>query len=150
MSTDTLTYRFDQALRQERDRLGHLTPCSTLPPPATSLDPARAGPTGLTLACGLLANGVTARVVDKAVEPAATSRALGLQPRGIEVVDRLGALDHLPERALQVEQIVVHINGKQAASVPDLPPPAPRRTPPTSAVPNPRTGPAAPSASARC
>jgi 2-polyprenyl-6-methoxyphenol hydroxylase-like FAD-dependent oxidoreductase len=111
MSTDTLTYRFDQALRQERDRLGHLTPCSTLPPPATSLD---------------------------------------LQPRGIEVVDRLGALDHLPERALQVEQIVVHINGKQAASVPDLPPPAPRRTPPTSAVPNPRTGPAAPSASARC
>ena len=64
MSTDTLTYRFDQALRQERDRLGHLTPCSTLPPPATSLDLARAGPTGLTPACGLLANGVTARVVD--------------------------------------------------------------------------------------
>jgi 4,5-epoxidase len=79
---------------------------------------AGAGPTGLTLACGLLANGVAARVVDKAVEAAGTSRALGLQPRGIEVVDRLGALDGLPERALQVERIVVHINGKQAASVP--------------------------------
>jgi 4,5-epoxidase len=78
---------------------------------------AGAGPTGLTLACGLLAKGVAARVVDKAVEPAGTSRALGLQPRGIEVVDRLGALDRLPERALQVEQIVVHINGKQAAAV---------------------------------
>jgi 4,5-epoxidase len=78
---------------------------------------AGAGPTGLTLACGLLANGVAARVVDKAVEPAGTSRALGLQPRGIEVVERLGALNGLPERALQVEQIVVHINGKQAASV---------------------------------
>jgi 4,5-epoxidase len=78
---------------------------------------AGAGPTGLTLACGLLANGVAARVVDKAVAPAGTSRALGLQPRGIEVVERLGALDDLPERALQVEQIVVHINGKQAASV---------------------------------
>jgi FAD binding domain len=76
-----------------------------------------AGPTGLTLACGLLANGVAARVVDKAVEPARTSRALGLQPRGIEVMERLGALDHLPERALQVEQIVVHINGRQAARV---------------------------------
>jgi 4,5-epoxidase len=76
-----------------------------------------AGPTGLTLACGLLANGVAARVVDKAVEPAGTSRALGLQPRGIEVVERLGALNNLPERALQVEQIVVHINGKHAASV---------------------------------
>jgi 4,5-epoxidase len=78
---------------------------------------AGAGPTGLALACGLLANGVAARVVDKAFRPAETSRALGLQPRGIEVVERLGALNGLPERALQVEQIVVHINGKQAASV---------------------------------
>jgi 4,5-epoxidase len=78
---------------------------------------AGAGPTGLTLACGLLANGVAARVVDKAAGPAGTSRALGLQPRGIEVVERLGALNGLPERALQVERIVVHINGKQAASV---------------------------------
>ncbi|MGH9212701.1 MAG: FAD-dependent monooxygenase [Acidimicrobiales bacterium] len=33
------------------------------------------------------------------------------------MVERLGALDGLPERALQVEQIVVHINGKHAASV---------------------------------
>ena len=78
---------------------------------------AGAGPTGLTLACGLLANGVTARVVDKAVAPAETSRALGLQPRGIEVLERLGALNGLPERALQVERIVVHIDGRHAASV---------------------------------
>jgi 4,5-epoxidase len=42
---------------------------------------AGAGPTGLTLACGLLVNGVAARVVDKAVGLAGTSRALGLQPR---------------------------------------------------------------------
>ncbi len=78
---------------------------------------AGAGPTGLALACGLLANGVAVRVVDKAFRPAETSRALGLQPRGIEVIERLGALNGLPERALQVERIVVHINGKQAASV---------------------------------
>ena len=78
---------------------------------------ADAGPTGLALACGLLANGVAARVVDQAVAPAGTSRALGLQPRGIEVVERLGALHDLPERALQVERIVVHINGRHAASV---------------------------------
>jgi 4,5-epoxidase len=78
---------------------------------------AGAGPTGLTLACGLLANGVTVQIVDKAAEPAGTSRALGLQPRGIEVMDRLGALNGLPERSLQVEQIVVHINGKHAANV---------------------------------
>jgi 4,5-epoxidase len=39
---------------------------------------AGAGPSGLTLACGLLANGVAARVVDKVAAPAGTSRALGL------------------------------------------------------------------------
>jgi 4,5-epoxidase len=33
------------------------------------------------------------------------------------VLERLGALNDLPERALQVEQIVVHINGEHAASV---------------------------------
>jgi 2-polyprenyl-6-methoxyphenol hydroxylase-like FAD-dependent oxidoreductase len=33
------------------------------------------------------------------------------------VVESLGALSSLPERALRVEQIVVHINGKHAASV---------------------------------
>jgi 4,5-epoxidase len=78
---------------------------------------AGAGPTGLALACGLLASGVTVRVVDKAFRPAQTSRALGLQPRGIEVVERLGALNGLPDRALQLERIVVHVGGKQAASV---------------------------------
>ncbi|SEP53559.1 FAD-dependent monooxygenase [Amycolatopsis saalfeldensis] len=78
---------------------------------------AGAGPTGLTLACGLLASGVTVRVVDRAAEPAGTSRALGLQPRGIEVVERLGALSDLAERSLQVERIVVHLNGEQAASI---------------------------------
>jgi 2-polyprenyl-6-methoxyphenol hydroxylase-like FAD-dependent oxidoreductase len=56
-------------------------------------------------------------VVDKAAGPATTSRALGLQPRGIEVVDRLGALDGLPDRALEVERIAVHINGRRAATV---------------------------------
>ena len=78
---------------------------------------AGAGPTGLALACGLLANGVTARVVDKAFRPAQTSRALGLQPRAIEVVDRLGALNGLPDRALQLERVVVYIKGREAASV---------------------------------
>ena len=48
-----------------------------------------AGPTGLTLACGLQAAGVDVWVLDKASGPAVTSRALGLQPRGVEVLDRL-------------------------------------------------------------
>jgi 4,5-epoxidase len=72
-----------------------------------------AGPTGLALACGLLLCGVSVRVVDSAAGPATTSRALGLQPRGIEVLDRLGALDDLPARSIAMRQVVVHVSGRE-------------------------------------
>lgn len=74
-----------------------------------------AGPTGLALACGLRAAGVTVRVLDAASGPAVTSRALGLQPRGVEVLDRLGALGDLPERALPILRAVVNLDGRQIA-----------------------------------
>jgi 4,5-epoxidase len=76
-----------------------------------------AGPTGLTLACGLLAAGVAVRVVDKAPGPATTSRALGLQPRGVEVLDRLGALGDLPQRALPVDRVTIVADGRELASL---------------------------------
>jgi len=74
-----------------------------------------AGPTGLALACGLRANGVSVRVLDRATGPAVTSRALGLQPRGAEVLDRLGALGDLPSRSLPIHQVVVHVGGRELA-----------------------------------
>jgi 2-polyprenyl-6-methoxyphenol hydroxylase-like FAD-dependent oxidoreductase len=74
-----------------------------------------AGPTGLALACGLRAAGVAVRVLDKAAGPAVTSRALGLQPRGVEVLDRLGALGDLPDRALPVRQVVITVEGRELA-----------------------------------
>jgi 4,5-epoxidase len=74
-----------------------------------------AGPTGLALACGLRQAGVDALVVDAAAGPATTSRALGLQPRGAEVLDRLGALADLPVRGLPVRQVVVTVDGRPLA-----------------------------------
>ncbi|HET6735324.1 FAD-dependent monooxygenase [Mycobacterium sp.] len=74
-----------------------------------------AGPTGLALACGLRAAGVGVRVIDKAQGPAVTSRALGLQPRGVEVLDRLGALGDLPARAIPIRQVVITVDGRQLA-----------------------------------
>lgn len=59
-----------------------------------------AGPTGLTLACDLRGRRIEAQVIDKAAGPATTSRALGLQPRGREILDRIGALGDLPDRAV--------------------------------------------------
>ena len=74
-----------------------------------------AGPTGLALACGLLEAGVPVRLVDAAPGPATTSRALGLQPRGVEVLDRLGALGALPERGITVGGVVINVDGRQIA-----------------------------------
>jgi 4,5-epoxidase len=76
-----------------------------------------AGPTGLTLACGLAAAGVGVRVVEAAAGPATTSRALALQPRGVEVLDRIGALTGLPGRALPIDRLVLFVDGRKLASL---------------------------------
>lgn len=76
---------------------------------------AGAGPTGLALACGLLASGVAVRVVDGAAGPASTSRALGLQPRGVEVLERAGALGDLERRSIPVRQVAVDLGGRTTA-----------------------------------
>jgi 2-polyprenyl-6-methoxyphenol hydroxylase-like FAD-dependent oxidoreductase len=75
------------------------------------------GPTGLALTVGLLKAGVTVRIVDKAAGPATTSRALGLQPRGVEVLDRLGALSDLRQRAIPVDRVAVIANGRELANL---------------------------------
>ncbi|MFI5763102.1 FAD-dependent monooxygenase [Streptomyces sp. NPDC051563] len=74
-----------------------------------------AGPTGLAAACGLRLAGIAVRVLDRAPGPAATSRALGLQPRGAEVLDRLGALGDLPDRSVRIGQVLTHVDGKPLA-----------------------------------
>ncbi|MGA5700024.1 FAD-dependent monooxygenase [Peterkaempfera bronchialis] len=73
---------------------------------------AGAGPTGLALACGLRMAGVSVRVIDKAERPSVASRALGLQPRGSEVLNRLGALGDLPERSVRMAEVATHVNGR--------------------------------------
>lgn len=73
---------------------------------------AGAGPTGLALACGLRQFGVDVRIVDAAAGPATTSRALGLQPRGAEVLARVGALGDLPDKAVRLRSL--RINGEVA------------------------------------
>jgi 2-polyprenyl-6-methoxyphenol hydroxylase-like FAD-dependent oxidoreductase len=54
-----------------------------------------AGPTGLTLACELAVRGAPFRIIDSAEGPFAGSRAKGVQPRTLEVFDRLGIVDQI-------------------------------------------------------
>src|SRR4051794_25519993 len=74
-----------------------------------------AGPTGLATACGLRLAGVSIRLLDQAAGPAGTSRALGLQPRGAEVLDRLGAVGELAERNRPIRQVRVNVDGRELA-----------------------------------
>ena len=57
-----------------------------------------AGPTGLTLALALAAAGVSVRLVDAAGDRVHESRALGVQPRTLEVLRPLGVAAPLIER----------------------------------------------------
>jgi 2-polyprenyl-6-methoxyphenol hydroxylase-like FAD-dependent oxidoreductase len=50
------------------------------------------GPTGLTLACDLTRRGVPCRIIDQAPRHFAGSRAKGLMPRTLEVLDDLGVI----------------------------------------------------------
>ncbi|GLU48166.1 FAD-dependent monooxygenase [Nocardiopsis ansamitocini] len=77
-----------------------------------------AGPTGLALACGLRMRGTPVRILDTNSEPAATSRALGVQPRGVEVLNRLGALGDLPERSISLSEVRIYIGHRLVSTMP--------------------------------
>jgi len=78
---------------------------------------AGAGPTGLALACDLRLRGVDALVVDRLERPASTTRALGLQPRGRQILDRLGVLGDLPQRAPRQTLFDIYAEGRLAARI---------------------------------
>ncbi|WP_067471068.1 FAD-dependent monooxygenase [Nocardia amamiensis] len=76
-----------------------------------------AGPSGLVLACGLAAQGVAVRVVDKASGPAVTSRANILHARGVEVLQRLGAMGDLRERSLAPVGMRMYVRSRPIATM---------------------------------
>jgi 2-polyprenyl-6-methoxyphenol hydroxylase-like FAD-dependent oxidoreductase len=78
-----------------------------------------AGPTGLTLALWLTKLGIRARIIDKNAEPAAYSRALGVQARTLELYAQLGDLaDTVVAKGVKVEGINLWARGRKAARVP--------------------------------
>ena len=54
-----------------------------------------AGPVGLMLACELRRRDIACRIIDKYAEFPSTSRANGVQPRAVEVLESLGIADKI-------------------------------------------------------
>jgi 2-polyprenyl-6-methoxyphenol hydroxylase-like FAD-dependent oxidoreductase len=71
-----------------------------------------AGPTGLTLAAQLQAFGATVRIVDRQLDRVHESRALGVQPRTLEVLRGLGLADELVARGNDAVWVQLHAGGR--------------------------------------
>lgn len=77
-----------------------------------------AGPTGLWLALWLTKLGIRVRIVDRAAEPGASSRALVVHARTMEFGDQIGLAASLVEAGLEVEALNFWARGRRAARVP--------------------------------
>ena len=67
-----------------------------------------AGPTGLTMACELLRRGINCRIIDKAAAAGTSSRAMGVQPRTLEVFDNMGIIEQVLSRGVTDREIRVY------------------------------------------
>ncbi len=72
-----------------------------------------AGPVGLMLACELLRRDIACRIIDKVSDFPQTSRANGLQPRSLEVLDSLGVVDQVLARGYPVHGMSVRQGGHE-------------------------------------
>lgn len=72
-----------------------------------------AGPTGLTMAIELARRGVVVRVIDAATAPTTETRALGVQPRTLELFDKLGLADPAVAMGVPVTEFNVFSEGKR-------------------------------------
>ena len=74
-----------------------------------------AGPTGLVLALWLTRLGIRLRIIDKAVEPGTTSRALAVQARTLELYRQLGLTDAVLARGHKVPAVNLWVKAEQRA-----------------------------------
>ena len=74
-----------------------------------------AGPTGLALAAQLRSFGVRARIIDRGLDRAHESRALGVQARTLELLQTLGLGDALVAQGNPSARLMLHVEGRVVA-----------------------------------
>ena len=85
--------------------------------PNTDVLIAGAGPIGLTAAIELARRGVDCRIVDPLLEPPQYAKAVGVQPRTLEVFEGMGVLRRILDAAIQMRGQIVYVNGAKASQL---------------------------------
>ena len=76
-----------------------------------------AGPTGLTLGLTLARYGISFEIIDRKTTPSNNSRAIGIQPRTIEVFSRLDVASEVLSRARTIERGNLYFSGQWTAKL---------------------------------
>ncbi|OIJ64254.1 FAD-dependent monooxygenase [Streptomyces mangrovisoli] len=94
--------------------------------PTTDVLIAGAGPVGLSAAAELRAHGIGCRLVDRLPARLPYAKAVGIQPRTLEIWDRMGLVRSVLESAVRMRGQLVYVNGREAARIDlELPPEVP-------------------------
>src|SRR5262249_34787002 len=78
---------------------------------------AGAGPIGLTAAIELARRGIGIRIVDPLLEPPQYAKAVGVQPRTLEVFEGMGVLDRILNATIEMFGQLVYVNGEKVAEL---------------------------------
>ncbi len=76
-----------------------------------------AGPVGLTAACELRRRGVDCRVVDRLPEPPHYAKAVGIQPRTVELWEAMGLERSALDAAIELRGMVMIVNGTETMRI---------------------------------
>ncbi|HEY1966484.1 MAG TPA: FAD-dependent monooxygenase [Pseudonocardia sp.] len=96
--------------------------------PRTNVLIVGAGPVGLTAAVELRRRGVECRLVDRLTAPVRYAKAVGVQPRTLELWESAGLLGRALDAGTPMRGQLVYVNGQQVARVDlALPPEVPYR-----------------------
>lgn len=78
---------------------------------------AGAGPIGLTAAIELRRHGVRCRIVDPLLQPPQYAKAVGVQPRTLEIFEGMGVLRQVLDAAIQMRGQIVYVNGERVSQL---------------------------------
>ncbi|MFI6169104.1 FAD-dependent monooxygenase [Nocardia sp. NPDC051052] len=76
-----------------------------------------AGPTGLTLACELISQGISFRIIDKSTSSTKASRAIGISARALEVLHHFGAAEPLVARGVRCGHAYFQSGARRTAKI---------------------------------